>query len=80
MKPSIVLASVVALATLLLQAAAAQQSGPARTPIEVSKRGPQVGQTVPDFSLTDQNGRTWTRQSILGPKGAMLVFFRSADW
>jgi hypothetical protein len=80
MKSSGVLLSVVALASLLLQAPAAQQSAAARTPIEVSKLGPQVGQTVPDFSLTDQNGKTWTRQSILGPKGAMLVFFRSADW
>ena len=51
-----------------------------RTKIDVATLGPQVGQQVPDFSLNDQNGKTWTRQSILGPKGAMLVFFRSADW
>jgi hypothetical protein len=30
--------------------------------------------------LKDQNGKTWTLQSIIGPKGAMLVFYRSADW
>ena len=48
--------------------------------IEVSKLGPQVGEQVPDFSLKDQNGKTWTLQSIMGPKGAMLVFLRSADW
>ena len=48
--------------------------------IDVSKLGPQVGERVPDFSLNDQNGKTWTLQSIIGPKGAMLVFFRSADW
>ena len=48
--------------------------------IEVSKLGPQVGEGVPDFSLKDQAGKTWTRQSIMGPKGAMLVFVRSADW
>ena len=35
---------------------------------------------MPDFSLKDQTGKTWTRQSIMGPKGAMLVFVRSADW
>ncbi|MBI3403356.1 MAG: redoxin domain-containing protein [Acidobacteria bacterium] len=57
-----------------------QTSPPARTPIDVSKLGPQVGDRVPDFSLKDQNGKTWTRDSIAGPKGAMLVFFRSADW
>jgi hypothetical protein len=70
----------VALTALLGQPSAAQQSGIARTPIDVAKLGPQVGQLVPDFSLKDQNGKTWTRQSILGPRGAMLVFFRSADW
>ena len=51
---------------------------PAR--IDVSKLGPQVGQRVPDFSLRDQNGKSWTLQSTMGTKGAMLVFFRSADW
>jgi len=48
--------------------------------IDLSKLGPQVGARVPDFNLKDQNGKTWTLQSIMGPKGAMLVFFRSADW
>ena len=52
----------------------------ARTPIDVSKLGPQVGQRVPDFRLQDQNGKSWTRESIMGAKGAMLVFYRSADW
>jgi hypothetical protein len=60
---------------------AAQQSTPAAAPkIEVSRLGPQVGDWVPDFSLRDQNGRTQTLQSIMGAKGAMLVFVRSADW
>jgi hypothetical protein len=53
---------------------------PPRVPVDVSKLGPQVGERVPDFSLKDQTGKTWTLQSIIGPKGAMLVFFRSADW
>ena len=51
-----------------------------RQPIDVSKLGPQVGERVPDFSLKDQSGKTWTLQSIAGSKGTMLVFFRSADW
>jgi peroxiredoxin len=51
-----------------------------RTPVELSKLGPQVGQRVPDFNLKDQNGKAWTLESLLGPKGAMLVFYRSADW
>ena len=44
-----------------------------RSKIDLSKLGPQVGEHVPDFSLKDQNGKTWTLQSIVGPKGAMLV-------
>jgi hypothetical protein len=52
----------------------------ARPKIDVSKLGPQVGERVPEFSLNDQNGKTWTLESIMGPKGAMLVFYRSADW
>jgi len=55
----------------------AQQTG-AR--IDVSRLGPQVGQVVPDFRLRDARGKVWTRDSIMGPKGAMLVFSRSADW
>ena len=51
-----------------------------RTPVDVSRLGPQVGDRVPGFSLKDQAGRTWTLPSVMGPKGAMLVFYRSADW
>lgn len=51
-----------------------------RQKIDVSKLGPQVGQRVPGFSLKDQTGKVQTLRSVMGPKGAMLVFFRSADW
>lgn len=51
-----------------------------REKIDVSKLGPQVGEKVPDFSLKDQYGNVQTLKSIMGPKGAMLVFVRSADW
>ena len=44
------------------------------------KTGPEVGQQVSAFSAPDQHGRTQTLKSITGPRGAMLVFFRSADW
>jgi hypothetical protein len=47
---------------------------------DTSTIGPRVGQRAPDFSGTDQLGRTHTLASSLGAKGAMLVFFRSADW
>jgi hypothetical protein len=42
--------------------------------------GPKVGERVPDFSLPDQHGTMRTLRSAVGPKGAVLVFFRSADW
>ena len=51
--------------------------GPA---IDVEKLGPQVGETVPDFTLPDQYGAARSLTSLMGPKGAILVFFRSADW
>jgi hypothetical protein len=70
------------LALALLAALFAQTAAMAQSPgrIDVSKLGPQVGERVPDFTLKDQNGKTWTLQSIMQPKGAMLVFYRSADW
>jgi len=62
------------LLTVVLQAAAqAPAAKPART-------GPEVGAVVPAFSAADQDGRTRTLASVMGAKGAMLVFFRSADW
>ena len=69
-------------AGLSVGVAAAQQSADEaqRTRIDVSALGPQVGDRVPDFSLQDQDGQTRNLQSIMGPKGAMLVFVRSADW
>jgi len=42
--------------------------------------GPEVGKSVPDFRLRDQSGVERTLRSVLGPKGALLVFYRSADW
>jgi len=61
-------------------AAPVQKPVPTRMKIEVSQLGPQVGERVPDFSLKDQTGKIRTLQSIMGPKGAMLVFVRSAAW
>ncbi|MGE0863482.1 MAG: hypothetical protein AB7P34_06225 [Vicinamibacterales bacterium] len=55
-------------------------AGQAPPPVDTSKIGPQVGAVVPAFSGTDQFGTPRTLASVMGPKGAMLVFFRSADW
>lgn len=72
------LAFCAALAVLTAVPPILAQSG--GTPIDVAKLGPQVGDRVPDFRLVDQAGRTHTLQSVMGPKGAMLLFYRSADW
>jgi peroxiredoxin len=61
-----------------LVARAAQQ--PSAPLPDVQKLGPQVGTRVPDFSLSDQGGQQRSLQSLMGPKGLMLVFSRSADW
>lgn len=42
--------------------------------------GPAVGAQAPAFALSDQNGQTRTLASLMGPKGLMLIFYRSADW
>jgi cytochrome oxidase Cu insertion factor (SCO1/SenC/PrrC family) len=47
---------------------------------DVQALGPQVGSRVPDFTLSDQHGQRRSLQSLMGPKGLMLVFSRSADW
>ena len=64
----------------LVHGARAQQPSTPAVPPDVLKLGPQVGARVPDFSLPDQRGQMRTLQSLMGPKGLMLVFYRSADW
>ena len=44
------------------------------------RTGPRVGEKVPDFTLPDQNGKAYSLQQLMGPKGLLLVFVRSADW
>jgi hypothetical protein len=42
--------------------------------------GLAVGQMAPAFSARDQLGRQQTLQTLQGPRGLVLLFFRSADW
>jgi len=60
--------------------AASQQPNPPAATVDVDTAGPQVGDSLPDFSLRDQGGRERTLKSLLGPNGAVVVFYRSADW
>jgi hypothetical protein len=44
------------------------------------KTGPAIGSAIPAFEAPDQNGHGQTLSSVAGSKGALLVFYRSADW
>ena len=59
------------LVTLLLLAAATYAQG---------DKSLAPGTSIPKFELRDQADRLRTFNDIRGPKGAMLVFYRSADW
>ena len=43
-------------------------------------QGLAPGDRIPHFSLPDQAGQVRTFEDIRGLKGAMIVFYRSADW
>ena len=59
--------------------AALQQPNTAQM-VDVETVGPNVGEALPEFSLRDQRGQVHSLKSLLGSKGAIIVFFRSADW
>ena len=42
--------------------------------------GPPIGSAMPAFEAPDQNGQVHTLKDLLGPNGAAIVFYRSADW
>jgi hypothetical protein len=42
--------------------------------------GLAVGQKAPVFSARDQFGQEQTLKNLQGPRGTILLFFRSADW
>ncbi|MBL8233884.1 MAG: redoxin domain-containing protein [Bryobacterales bacterium] len=50
------------------------------TPPLPADPGVKTGARIPRFQLKDQNGKTQSLESLRGPKGLMLVFYRSADW
>jgi len=66
--------------SILLLTALAIEGASQSARIDLSKLGPQIGQRVPELHLVDQYGAEQTLDSIMGPKGAMLVFSRSIDW
>lgn len=42
--------------------------------------GPALAQRLPAFEAQDQDARPRSFDSLAGPQGLLLVFFRSADW
>jgi hypothetical protein len=44
------------------------------------RTGPAVGSRIPEFEARDQQNRRQDFESLRGPKGLMLLFYRSADW
>lgn len=50
------------------------------TSAEPMSIGLAVGQKAPNFSLRDEFGHVQTLESLKGPNGTVLLFFRSADW
>jgi hypothetical protein len=59
---------------------ARQQANSPVPTVDVETAGPRVGDALPEFTLRDQGGRERSLKSLLGPNGAVIVFFRSADW
>ena len=47
---------------------------------ELMSIGLAVGQKAPNFSARDEFGRVQTLETLKGPNGTVLLFFRSADW
>ena len=40
----------------------------------------KIGDTIPEFAGVDQFGKKQDFDSLKGPQGLVLLFFRSADW
>jgi hypothetical protein len=47
---------------------------------ELMSIGLAVGQKAPNFSARDEFGHVQTLETLKGPNGTVLLFFRSADW
>ena len=45
-----------------------------------AQSGRAVGEAAPDFTLPDQSGAMRTRHDLMGERGLLMVFARSADW
>lgn len=53
---------------------------PGKPPQGASSIGSNVGQKMPPFTAPDQFGHEVSSDTLKGPNGTVLLFFRSADW
>ncbi len=65
---------------LLIVSISANLRAAAQTSSGRQENGPAVGQKIPDFKGRDQFGHEQTLASLMGKKGLVLLFVRSADW
>jgi hypothetical protein len=78
-----ILASIAGLAGIVaLGAPALAQDGFGEMPATSANwtTGPEVGDRIPEIAAPDQSGVRRTFDEIKGPNGALVFFFRSADW
>jgi hypothetical protein len=47
---------------------------------EDMRTGVPIGASIPPFEAVDADGKAWNFDAIKGPRGALLLFYRSADW
>jgi hypothetical protein len=84
MRRTVCLLGIAACACLPPQISAAGQVGTqqavAGTTVDIDEKGPKVGEVLPGFTLPDQHGQLHSLTSLVNPNGAVIVFFRSADW
>ena len=55
-------------------------TAPATASEYVDSWGPSVGTTIPEASFEDQAGQPRTFTRLMGSRGLLLFFNRSADW
>ena len=69
----------VALCCLAIPAMAQSAGGRSRVPTNLTT-GPEIGERIPLIEAVDQHGVRRDFEDIVGPAGAMILFYRSADW
>jgi hypothetical protein len=48
--------------------------------VEPIATGPEIGNPIPPFEALDQYGKIRSFESLRGPEGLLLLFYRTADW